>query len=355
MWEARAGDTGGGSNPNRLPLTILPAGASDKLAIYYNADAKTPQDMVYASSGSDEALKTEMAGYCYDQYATPELKAQATTCDDTTTVAPEGVITVSITNTADLSKKPASYGITIDNVLVDTIELADGASTTKTYTGYGTGQHSVVITNSEDSDGSYVGSVYVEACFIMPTFTATPALTQTTECGPNNDVISFSNYDREVIDMVDSGWVNNTRTYTFTIKEGLNYVFDTGLPTYTTTLTDANTPCPADYPVAPAPTYECGPLSTAAWTLPTDTEQIDWELVNNELIAYAKTGFEFTNANGEKVTEVNFGLAVDAAVYVPCYIGYPAIGEAEVCGPNNDVITPSTNEKYTSQFCLFFS
>ena len=82
-------------------------------------------------------------------------------------------------------------------------------------------------------------------------------------------------------------------------------------------------------PGEPTQSDPCGP-GNAAWDVPSDTETIDWELVNGGLVATAVGGYKF--GNGE--TAINYGL--------------PAESGEECPAPNAEVVCTSTGPDYVS-------
>lgn len=227
-----------------------------------------------------------------------------------------------------------------------------------------------------------------------------PVVTPSDICGPNNDVLALptsTNYSLTS----DSGWVNGSRTITWTTNAG--FVFTGNVTTNTQTFTDvntlcppteinlptpvladpcglnnaswgtqpavdhviwsieedgdliatvvgnytfpnsetshnfgkaidSNTPCPVMKPVAPAVTDPCG-LANATWTLPSDTTELDWSLVNGVLSVQTKAGYEFT----DHTTSIEFGTAPDSGTL--CNTTAAPVTVSDLCGTSNDTYT----------------
>lgn len=90
-------------------------------------------------------------------------------------------------------------------------------------------------------------------------------------------------------------------------------------------------------PAQPAMVDECnmpGEGDNAYWVVPSDTDLIDWEVVNGELIATAKDGYVF---EGDR-DSINFGVAVDSGelCYVPTEGPVPA--QPQHLDPCNTVV-----------------
>jgi hypothetical protein len=70
-------------------------------------------------------------------------------------------------------------------------------------------------------------------------------------------------------------------------------------------------PCKTPFSVEPLQTDPCGP-NNAAWVVPSDTEEVTWQLVNGELIATTTQWYQFPDGSTTK----NFGQPVDSDA--PC-------------------------------------
>lgn len=348
IWQAQPGDTGGGSNHNRYPLTEIPANASGKLAVYYNADLNgdpyMPMNMVYTSDGNDQALKTDLADYCYDQYAAPVVNTAATICDSLATASvAEGTISVTITNTDDPSNKAATYGVYISNVSMGTVTLTDGETVTKTYTGYIAGIYTVRVTNSEDLKGAVSQTVTVTDCVPTP-ITETPFQVNPICDFDNDEIIAVNGANYTVV--VSENWVNHTKTITFTANTG--YVFAANNSTvYTVDITDSGYACEIDAPTAPTISDPCGP-DNAIWNIPADTATVKWYL-NEEGALVAEAQGNNLLPGGHK-TYV-YGLPTDSNA--PCPVPLAPVFDDMSCELNDTVgftIPDDENYYYTVQY-----
>lgn len=121
-------------------------------------------------------------------------------------------------------------------------------------------------------------------------------------------------------------------------------------------------------PKAPEPDYTCGPTRTAEWILPqkheddyiqqddhmgynynndhSDSDKYYWKVIKGELWLFAKDGYVFED-HGHLVTKKNFGYASEHVTYQPCIIDTPSYTATEVCGPENDLVTPDEGKHYS--------
>jgi len=98
----------------------------------------------------------------------------------------------------------------------------------------------------------------------------------------------------------------------------------------------------------PTVAYTCGLTSTATWNTPQDTNQINWELVNGDLWAYAIGDIAFSYE--QSLTQaINFGQASAKVAYTPCVIIDPLPTITEACGVvANDTVTATAGEHYAA-------
>lgn len=123
----------------------------------------------------------------------------------------------------------------------------------------------VVFANGTDTYTETFAEVNTADCpAVIPV-----APTQTVVCGPNNDIIGTLSYDHATISSVDvSTWSNNNLVITYHAATGYSFYTTDAQgnvvesDSYTVTLVDANTPCPA--PTFTEPTC----TSSASVTLP---------------------------------------------------------------------------------------
>lgn len=155
---------------------------------------------------------------------------------------------IAITNTADDTKINATYDVFVKNsngaiVKEDTLTIADGAQESLSYSDLAAGTYTVQITAS---DGTPFPPVQLIVGNCETPKATEPSVTPIEICGMlPNDRISAINYDTNttVLENANLEWEGNVKTFTFTIKDGLNLVFSNGETTITKTITDTPAPC----------------------------------------------------------------------------------------------------------------
>ena len=301
-WTAQIGDTGGGNNPNRYPLTEIPAGAGGGIYI--------ENGQVYAPNSADDVLKGQLTAYCIAQYVeTPPVATAVCGANNDIVTAGENM-----TITAD----------------------SDWVNNSRTVTFTATSPYTFLVNGNYTTTATVT---YTDAATPCPrTEVPNPVVTPAVVCGPNNDTVVIPNGNYT---FTDTDWVSGSRTIIFTAAEG--YTFAGGL-TYTVTLTDQNTPCAADVPTV-SPLEVCGPnndnylASTSESYALTDTGS--WVNNSRTFTFTANAGYVFadeTTTYTVTITDQN----------TPCVIEVnPTVTPTVVCGPNNDTFTTSTNAAYT--------
>lgn len=148
--------------------------------------------------------------------------------------------------------------------------------------------------------------------------------------------------------------LNNDGSYTVTAKAGYILNIDgVGLKlsyTYNLPLNNPNNVCytTVTAPAAPVTVYTCGDTAAATWTLPKNTEEYTWSIMDGELVVTANDGYVL-NDDGALVTEINFGTAPDATVYKPCPATYSTLYTYnDSCGTVNDSLTLPKNTEHVT-------
>ena len=96
---------------------------------------------------------------------------------------------------------------------------------------------------------------------------------QTVVCGANNDTIAPQSYDQTKVTMTDSGWVNGTRTISYSPLAPYKQFTD-GTTVKTYTFTDDGVLCQIDIPDAPTVVEVCGPKNDVITLATIDPTQI---------------------------------------------------------------------------------
>lgn len=207
-------------------------------------------------------------------------------------------------------------------------------------------------------DGSFVYSIQ----FTLPAddgvqcqgVPVPPAPQQIDPCNPFDDV-KPPYWIETPTDTAYYTWTYNAAdgSYTVTAKPGYQLQINGEFVSSHTYYLNPDDPRNICYVTVPAPAkpmvvYECGLTSTATWTVPTDTDQVHWQMINNELWAYAKPNIVFDD-DGTLTTAINFGAASAQVTYKACALGTPVTTFTEQCGiEQNDIVTPSYGAHYTT-------
>lgn len=356
MWEAQIGETGGGSNPNRKPLTEILANADQaKIVIYLNPNTYPKLNMVYAVNGNDVSLKTELNSLCQAQYSTFTASA-VTTCDDLkTSTENEGAISVTINNSPS---QDATFSVKIDGVEVESsVKVKKNKSWTNAYA-YAPDNYTALVTEANGS--TLTLQVSVATCELD---TDTVAMTYIDECNDLGEINTPKWTTELANDSQAYSYVKNVDgSYTVTAKPGykLNITVNglqvaTGNSSYMFALpADSGAVCYKTVPVPsmPAIAYTCGPIETAQWQVPADTDAISWKIVDGELIAYAVGDWAFKNDDGSDVAFINYGLASQHTTYKACPAPVAPMFDDMTCELNDTVcytIPEDEHNTYTIQ------
>lgn len=167
--------------------------------------------------------------------------------------------------------------------------------------------------------------------------------------------------------------LNHDGSYTVMAKPGNMFRLPNGMLvmsfTYKLPPNDRSNVCytTIHMPKLPDIDYTCGATSTASWVLQThnddeytqnnDLDRGDmsqnytpnyyWKVIKGELWLFAKDGYAF-NDHSKLITKKNFGHASHYVKYEPCVIDTPSYTSEEVCGPENDIVTPNEGDNYTT-------
>ncbi len=185
-------------------------------------------------------------------------------------------------------------------------------------------------------------------CAAGPNVTASP-VTFADPCGTANDTytIPTTEYVQYKVggNVKTAGVYPGTGSVTVTAEATLFHIL-VGTSSWSYTFTNATCDQTVAIPAAPAIVDPCGPAN-AAWTLPADTDSLDWSLVDGVLSVQTKTGYIFT----DQTTLKNFGLATDSGVACPPQeVGLPNPTSTDPCGLRNatwNVQTPVAHVTWT--------
>ena len=194
-----------------------------------------------------------------------------------------------------------------------------------------------------------------------PTTIDNPSITLDGVCGVNNDTVTVS--ESEDYTSSEPVWNNSQVSVTFTIKEGLNKVFDNGEKTITITADEVNTEDCTTPP--PPPTKVTNPDFTLTGVCGVNNDTVNasstedytagkpvWKDSKVSVTFTIRDGVNKVFENGEKsITITKDEVNTEDCTTPPpppTTIDDPSITLDGVCGVNNDTVTVSESEDYTS-------
>ena len=303
-WTAQLGDSNSGNNPNRAPLTQLPAGAGEGVYI----DQTSGQ--VYAPNSADPALKGLLDAQCAAEYtvAPPQQIVVCGANNDTITAAAN----MTISSDSDWSGNLRTITFTADNPYTFLVNNAYTGSETVTYTDANTQCAPTVITPN-------------------------PTVTVDQICGPQNDTYTVSTSADYT--STAGAWTDGKLTVTFTANAG--YVFSNGLATYTVTITDNNEPCEGPIVITPNPSVNvtdvCGTTDNDTFVVSTGHYTVNtgsWLNGSRTFTFTANEGYLFSNNTTTYTVTIT-------DTHTPCaiHIDQPQVSQQAICGKDNNLVT----------------
>lgn len=196
---------------------------------------------------------------------TPTVTPIVTTCTPGTNSTDTASITIS--NTADLGLRSATYTVSIDGtVFTNTASVADGQQVTVALTGLTVGTHAISITGSDGTTANT--SIIINGCTVVtpePVRVTAVDGTFKDECGPEYN-LSFTPATTAGVTYTQTR-AGNTLTVTATANEG----YELTNPTWSQAMTDQLIACPAvPCTVTPQAIKPIAEGATASYTFSND-------------------------------------------------------------------------------------